>query len=529
MGHVNERSGLTLIQFSFITLVIVVALTVFAVISAGVTDHYSRLSQYPSMPADLQAASDANGHFAIDLYRRLAESEPEENLFISPFSISPVLTMVAEGAIDQTRDQMLDALHVPNGELDKIHRGQRGLQTAAVPAIPPDFTEKLESLRSELKQVEVRYSSLIAAERGNEAIASEPVRDRLRQEIKTLVSRVSVCELRTANALWLEKTYPVEASFISTVQPNYGMAVFPVDFKGRPEPACQQINQWIAEQTNNRIQDLLSPGSITSRTRLVVTSAVYFKGDWAQPFMTYDTYLQNFRQSNDHSVELQMMHQENTGTASYGAFTGPGDLFPTAREVRFDMKNDDPSLYPDAKGHTMLALDYKAHKIQMILLVPQSATGIAELEKSLSYDTLQRWIGKLELRPVNVTIPKFKFESKLGLAKTLMSMGMRRPFENPQDNLQGAQFDNLTSSQEAEDRVYISDVVHQTYVDVSELGTEAAAATAVSFPCGDDIDRPPETRPFIPFFIADKPFIFLIRDRETASILFLGRYVSPTP
>ena len=223
------------------------------------------------------------------------------------------------------------------------------------------------------------------------------------------------------------------------------------------------------------------------------------------------------------------MYQENEKSASYGAFTATGDFFPTPHEVRVDIQDNDPSLYPDAEGHTMLALDYKAHKIQMILLVPQSATGITDLEKSLSYETLQRWIGQLELRTVHLAIPKFKFESKFHLVKTLQSLGMRRPFANPEDNPQGAQFDKLTSTQRSEDRVFISDVVHQTYVDVSELGTEAAAATTVSFPIGDDIDGPPKTRPFIPIFSANKPFIFLIRDRETASILFLGRYVGPKP
>lgn len=525
MDNAANRSQLFL--FCCISLVMIAIVVGLAIM--GASEQTSRRSGYPSMSADLQAASDANGHFAIDLYRRLAETELGENLFISPFSISPVLTMAAEGAVDQTRDQMLDVLHIPKGSLEQIHRGQGGLQRAAVPPVPPGFTEKLASLRSQFQEADDRIRALCDAKRGDEAIASESARDNLRNEIKALVSRVSTCELRTANALWLEKSYPLEPTFLSTVKPNYGMVVYPVDFKGRPEPARQQINQWVAEQTNNRIQDLLPPGDITNLTKLVITNTVYFKGDWAQPFMTYDTRPQQFRLPNDRSVELQMMYQENPKTASYGAFTATGDFFPTPREVRFDMKNDDPSLYPDAKGHTMLALDYKAHKLQMILLVPQSATGIADLEQSLSYETLQRWIGQLELRTVYVLIPKFKFESKFNLAKTLQSMGMLRAFENPTENPRGAQFDKLTSTPRPEDRVYISDVVHQTSVDVSELGTEAAAATAGSFPLGADSDNIPKTRPLIPFFVADKPFIFLIRDRETASILFLGRYVSPAP
>jgi len=479
------------------------------------------------IPADLAAASNANGHFAIDLYRRLAETESGTNLFLSPFSVSTALTMTAEGAVDQTLDQMLDVLHVPRGSLAQIHSGQRGLQSAVVPAVPPELTAKITALRAQLKETNARTAALERAERRKEAFLSSVAGRKLAEEINTLVSRVSAYELQIANALWLEQSYPVETNFLSTVQPNYGMVVFPVDFKERPEPVRLEINQWVAEQTHDRIRDLLSPRQVTPLTRLVLTNTVYFRGDWAEPFEVSRTHREPFQQSLDRSTEVLMMQQWNRTTASYAAFTATGDLFPTPLEVRITMKDDDPSLYPDAQGHTMLSLDYQGHKIQMILLVPQSPTGISELEKSLSHEKLERWIGQLEHRMVNLSIPKFKLESKYELQDTLQSLGMVRCFEIPKDDHQGAQFDKLTSTQRSEDRLSISAVVHQTYVDVSEVGTEAAAATALSEGVSDGDFETPKTRPFIPIFKANKPFIFLIRDRKTASILFLGRYVSP--
>lgn len=480
--------------------------------------------------ADVAAASKANGRFAVDLYRRLAEAQSGESIFLSPVSISFVLSMVAEGAVDQTLDQMLDVLHVPKeGEgagLDQIHRGQRGLQNAIVPVVPPELTAKIKSLRAQLKETNDRTGAHKNARRFKEAYASAAAGQKLADEINALMKRISAYELTISNALWLEKSYPVDPNFLSVVQPNYGATLFPVDFRTQPEPARREINQWVAEQTNDRIRDLLSPGSITSQMSLLLTNTVYFRGDWAEPFEASQTNPKPFQQSPDRSIELPLMHQWNGKSASYAAFTGAGDLFPSPREIRVELKNDDPSLYPDARGHTMLSLDYQGGRIQMILLVPQSATGLSDLEKTLAYETLQRQIGQLERRIVELSIPKFKLESKYQLTSALQSLGMVRSFEIPKDNHEGAQFDKLCSSPRSEDRLYISDVVHQTYVDVNEVGTEAAAATALDV-YGDGEFETPKTRPFIPVFKADKPFLFLIRDRQTASILFLGRYVGP--
>jgi len=486
-------------------------------------DHVALQEKIVVVTDEMSAASIANGQFAVNLYQRLAETEPDRNLLLSPFSISFALSMVAEGAIDETRDQMTDVLHFVRGDLSRIHQGQRGLQGAVVPDVPREVITRIARLRTDLKAANNRTEEFRNAKRWKDARASWNKADQLAKEINLITSKTSAYELKIANSLWLDKSYPIEQNVLSALEPNYGTVLFPVDFKHRPEPVRLKINQWVAEQTNDRIQDLLPLSSVNNLTRLVIANSVYFKGDWAQPFESSNTRPERFYQANDRSIEVPMMHQWNGWSARYGAFQSDGELFPTPHEIKFELKDDDPSLYPDAQGHTMLALDYQGRKIQMIFLVPQSADGISDWEKSLTYEKLQQWIGQLEQRLVNISIPKFKLEWSSELSETLRSLGMVRLFGSVAES----QLDGLSLSQQPEDRLRISQVRHKTFIDVSEIGTEAAAATALGGEIGDG-GFEEQTRPFHPIFKANKPFIFLMRDRETASILFMGRYVGPT-
>jgi serpin B len=515
------RSSLTVSRMLFF----MVGLTVTTI--AGAEQPLPEQGSTPA-PGDVLAASQANVRFAIDLYRRLAEEESGKNMFLSPFSVSLALTMTAEGAVDQTLDQMTDVLHIAKGDLARIHPGQHALQRLAIPRVSPEVVKRLATLRAQLKEANDRTKAFEKAKQFREAQASSTTGQKLADELNTLLKRTSAYELQIANALWLEKTYSIQPSFLAVLKPNYGAVLFPVDFKQRAEPVRLQINQWVAQQTNDRIQDLIAPRSITDLTKLVITNAVYFKGDWAKPFEPSQTRPESFQVSEDRSIKLSMMRQWNRESVGYGAFVANGDLFPTPHEVRIDLKDDDPSLYPDKDGHTMLSLGYQGGKIQMVFLVPQSATGLAELETSLTYEKLQRWIDQLESRTVDLSIPKYKLESTHHLTKTLQTLGMVRAFVDPGQDPHGAQFDKLSSTGRPEDRLYISDVLHKTFVDVGEIGTEAAAATAILM--GVSAEAPPDqpkTRPFNPIFKANKPFVFLIRDRETANILFLGRYVGP--
>ncbi len=477
--------------------------------------------------ADRAAALQANGQFAIDLYLKLAQTDHGNNVFVSPFSISIALTMATEGAVDQTLQQMTDVLHIPAGDLARIHRGQGHLRSGVMPFVSSEVAEKIARLREELKSVNARTAVLNKSNKFDEAQTSSEKGRQLANELNSLVRQTSAYELQIANALWLEKSYPIQPGFISTLKPSYGTVAFPVDFKSHPEPARTEINEWVSRHTNDRIRDLLSSGDITDLTRLVITNAVFFKGDWAEPFKPSATQPEPFQQSASQTIKLPMMHQWNSTTASYGAFGSSGEFFPTPTEVNVDLKDDDPSLYPDAGGHTMLALDYQGSKLEMILIVPQSVEGLTELERSLKYETLQQWIHSLKRRTVNLSLPKYKLEAKYQLRETLQSLGMVRAFEDPAKTPEAAQFDKLSTSEKFDDRLYITNVLHKTYVDVSEVGTEAAAATAVMFaaPTSAALSERPKTRPFVPIFKANKPFLFLIRDRETESILFIGRYV----
>lgn len=205
MPNADDRSGLILSRLLFC--LIGVAITAvgigLAITSVGVTKQPSQ-KRAPesvsadlvpdSIPADLAAASKGNGRFAVDLYQRLAETESGKNIFLSPFSISTVLTMAAEGAVDQTLDQMLDVLHVPKGSLELIHSGQRGLHRAVVPAVPPELTAKIADLRAQLKETNDRTEAHKKARRFKEAFASSIVGNKLAEEINALVSRVSAYE-----------------------------------------------------------------------------------------------------------------------------------------------------------------------------------------------------------------------------------------------------------------------------------------------------------------------------------------------
>jgi serine protease inhibitor len=172
----------------------------------------------------------------------------------------------------------------------------------------------------------------------------------------------------------------------------------------------------------------------------------------------------------------------------------------------------------------MLELPYKGGEVSMVVLLPRSAGGLEALEKKLTADNLGAWVGKLRQRGTHVYLPKFRVETKYDLGRTLQGMGMERAFQDPRQP-GGAQFDGMSESQDPAQKLHVSKVLHKAFVEVSEKGTEAAAATAVMMP---KAEAAPASVPFTPTFKADRPFLFLVRDRQSGSVLFLGRVVNPT-
>jgi serpin B len=287
-------------------------------------------------------------------------------------------------------------------------------------------------------------------------------------------------EFNVANALWGQKSYRFLDSFLDMGKRHYDAGLNLVDFIGNPEGARRTINAWVEEKTKDRIKDLLESGAITRDTRLVLTNALYFKGMWASRFDTKNTEEGSFWLMPDTSVTAPMMHQ----TGDFG--------------------------YMETETFQALELQYEGDGLSMVVLLPKEKDGLTELEQSLSAKALAEWLGGLKKQEVVVTLPRFRVTAEFTLNEILKAMGMADAFSPTV-----ADFSGMTGKRE----LAISSVVHKAFVDVNEEGTEAAAATAVVMYFGD-VAMPP-------VFRADHPFLFLIRDNESGSILGLGRLVNP--
>jgi serpin B len=286
-------------------------------------------------------------------------------------------------------------------------------------------------------------------------------------------------ELATANALWALKAYPFRDAYLDLVKKDYGAELRSVDFVKEFESARLEINQWVEGQTKARIKDLLAPGTLDPQTTLVLVNAVYFKGDWAHAFDEKATQTATFFAAAGKKVDVPLMRQER----------------------RFG--------YFETDALQVLEIPYTGDDLSMIVLLPKELDGLPALERSLEPAKLAAWIEALEEREVSVFLPRFKAESEFTLNSVLSSMGMPDAFASTAD------FTGMSPTGE----LFISDVVHKAYADVNEKGTEAAAATAVV------MARVSFEQPTV--FRADHPFMFLIRDTATGSILFLGRVVEP--
>ncbi len=289
-------------------------------------------------------------------------------------------------------------------------------------------------------------------------------------------------KLSTANALWAASDFVMRPSFKSTIANYYGGGVTNLDFVHQSEASRKTINSWVEERTNNRIKNLIPSGAITPLTRLVLTNAIYFKGAWLKQFNKDDT-------------------RESAFTTSTGA----------TQQVKMMAKTDEKAVYNYYADHTfqMIELPYAGNDLSMIVLLPKQ-----DKMKYLTTPDFLNQISQLELQMkqqrVNVFLPKFKFDTKYMLSSTLSKMGMPTAFDD------GANFSGMS----ANESLKISEVIHQAFVEVNEEGTEAAAATAVVMVVTDCIHS---TRDEIPEFRADHPFLFLIKQKSTGEVLFMGR------
>ena len=288
-------------------------------------------------------------------------------------------------------------------------------------------------------------------------------------------------ELSVANALWGQKDYGFLKPFLDLVERHYGAGLRQVDFKEATEPARQAINRWVEEQTRDKIKDLIPRGVLDGTTRMVLANAIYFKGKWASQFKPKRTQDEPFALLGGEKVTVPMMHQ----TQSFG--------------------------YAETDDVQLLEMPYVGEEVSMVVLLPKKADGLPALEKALTAERLGEWLSGLHMRRTVVTLPRFSMTSQFSLSDTLRAMGMTDAFDADR-----ADFTGMASSRP----LFISAVLHKAFVDVNEEGTEAAAATGVAIGCAA---AGPLTT-----FRADHPFLFLIRDKRTGSILFLGRVMNPT-
>lgn len=289
-------------------------------------------------------------------------------------------------------------------------------------------------------------------------------------------------QLNIANALWPQAGYAVLEEFIALLKEYYRVSITPVDYEADTEAARKTINTWVAEKTQEKIKELIKERILDSLTRLVLVNAIYFKGTWASQFDKSYTQNAPFRLTSEESIEVPMM----------------------AQTQRFQ--------YYENNRFQILELPYVGHTLSMILLLPQQIDGLTEFEKTLTLENLQRWTGRLRERKVEVILPKFRLNSQFRLDSVLQSLGMVDAFKQDKANFAGIDGN--------EARLYIAAVIHQAFVNVDEEGTEATAATAVVIKARSAYAPPPTFR-------ADHPFVFLIRDNDTGSILFIGRVAEP--
>ena len=292
--------------------------------------------------------------------------------------------------------------------------------------------------------------------------------------------------LNIANAIWGQQDYTFLEPFLDVLAESYGAGVRPMDFREAPERSRVTINDWVAERTEDRIKDLIPKGVIDRFTRMVLTNAIYFNAAWQYPFEESSTALRPFHLLDGSSIDVPMMRT----AARFG--------------------------YARGEGYQAVDLPYDGTELSMTILLPDSG-HFGQFEESVDAALVSRVLGDVQGKLVALTIPKFEFESQFRLAETLKTMGMPNAFDDKVSDFSG--MDGNSCLARDDPCLYIKDVIHKAFISVDEAGTEAAAATAVVMIVPSSAGPPPQ-----PIRVTvDRPFIFLIRDRTTDAILFVGR------
>lgn len=383
----------------------------------------------PSAAEGALFAASSNG-LGVDLLRRTAARR--ENAAISPASITTALAMTYGGSRGDTAAQMARVLH-HDGSPEALHDA----------------------------------ASRVLA--GWNAPAEH--------------------ELRVVNRLFGEGSFQFEAPFLAMTRDRYGAELEPMDFRGAPDPSRLLINAWVAEQTRDRIRDLLPDGSIIPATRMVLTNAVYFLGKWVTPFEREMTRAADFHRLDGSTVQVATMNQ-----TEHVSYTEDADA-------------------------QVIELPYQGEQMSMLFVLPRQRDGLVALVDSLTPERLDTWAGALAHRQVWVALPKVTLDPAMPmrLAADLAALGMPLAFDDSQ-----ADFTAMGVPPNPAMRLFISEVFHKAFVKIDEEGTEAAAATAVVMAEGAGAQAQPT------LFHADHPFLFILRDKTSGTVMFFGLVFDPS-
>src|SRR5438105_292145 len=395
-------------------------------------------------------AAKATNELAVDLHRQ--RDTGKENLCVSPFSVESALAMTFAGADGDTRTEMARVLHFPS-------------DASAVAA-------SFASLQHSLEEMTVKTAELVkkSKEFGG---PSEPI------------------TLSIANKLFAQKGYAFRPVFLSLVKQNFGAAFETLDFVTNASAATEHINKWVADQTHDKIRDLIPGGALDNTTRLVLANALYLKAPWANEFS-----------------------QNSTQPEPFFVRGAPVDV-PMMR------KADKNFGYARREGFTVVSVPYAGNELQFLVLLPDDIDGIRGLESKLSADVLASCAKLQKREEIDLYLPKFKLEPPtITLAKQFEALGMKTAFDQPKGS---ANFDKI-APRTPNDYLYISQIFHKTFIAVDEKGTEAAAATAVAMLAGSALQSPPP--PPIEVKV-DRPFVYAIQHVPSGVCLFLGRVTDP--
>ncbi len=367
----------------------------------------------------------ASNEFALKLYSELKNEEG--NLFFSPYSISSAFAMVYEGAREETAQELRDVFGFPEDDVVR---------------------------RSSFARV---YNLLNTPSWGY--------------------------SLYTANALWVQKDYPILPDYLTTIEKYYGGKATNLDFAD-PENSRRTINSWVESKTNNKIRELFEKGGLDASTKLVITNAIYFKGSWRNKFDSSLTKEEEFTTGDGKKINTLMMHLK--------------------KPVAFN--------YAEDQEAQLLQMNYSNTNLSMLVILPK-IKDLKKIEEKISFEKLAVWKNSLYFADVEVILPKFAFEQTIPLKNNLIKLGVKKAFDEKL-----VDFSALTSN----NNLVIDEAIHKTFLEVNEEGTEAAAVTAIKTKI---ITSSEVQRPYL--FKADRPFLFLIQDNENGLILFMGRVNNP--